>query len=61
MVWLAAAAEPLSSSGDLWFDRRPVPTHLVSSTRETPGDRDALWRGLVEIVGEDLDMARGAG
>ncbi|MFP4073004.1 MAG: SDR family NAD(P)-dependent oxidoreductase [Actinomycetota bacterium] len=54
MVWLAAAPEPVSQPGELWFDRRVVPKHLVDKTRETPEDRQALWNGLVELTGSDM-------
>lgn len=50
MVWLAAAAEPLRSSGDFWFDRRRVSTHLLERTRETPADRRLLWERLEELT-----------
>lgn len=50
MVWLAAAEEPTRSSGEFWFDRRVVPTHLLEKTRETPEERDALWDRLEELT-----------
>lgn len=58
MVWLAAAREPARQSGELWFDRRVVPKHLVDKTRETPEDRQALWNGLVELTGSDMPELR---
>ena len=54
IVWLAGADEPTKSTGSLWLDRRPVPTHLSDSTVETPEDRALLWRRLVEVTGSDL-------
>ena len=51
IVWLAAASEPARSSGRLWFDRRPAPTHLDDSTRESEADREKLWRQLGELTG----------
>lgn len=54
IVWLAAAHEPAQSTGRLWLDRRPVPTHLTDSTVESPSDRAHLWRRLVEVTGSDL-------
>jgi dehydrogenase/reductase SDR family member 12 len=51
MVWLAAADEPTRSSGEFWFDRRVVPTHLLAKTRETPEEREALWERLEELTG----------
>lgn len=50
IVWLAAADEPGGSSGEFWFDRRKVPTHLLERTRETPQERDALWDRLEELT-----------
>lgn len=54
IVWLAAAKEPAESTGRFWFDRRVAPTHLTESTREAPGDREALWSALVELTGSHL-------
>lgn len=56
IVWLASAEEPTDRSGTLWFDRRPAPTHLMGSTKETPADREALWKNLVELTGVDLEV-----
>ena len=56
IVWLAAADEPALSTGRLWLDRRPVPTHLSSSTVETPEDRVLLWERLVDVTGSDLPV-----
>jgi NAD(P)-dependent dehydrogenase (short-subunit alcohol dehydrogenase family) len=44
IVWLGAAAEPGLSSGGFWHDRRRRPTHRVPWTKETPEDRERLWR-----------------
>lgn len=54
MVWLATAAEPARSSGELWFDREIVTKHMVDRTRESAVEREALWDGLVEITGSDM-------
>jgi len=54
MVWLAAAAEPAASSGELWFDREIVPKHFLERTRESERDRRALWEGLVALTGSDF-------
>jgi hypothetical protein len=51
IVWLAAAAEPAETTGLFWHDRRPRPTHRTSRTRETPGQRTALWRALADLSG----------
>lgn len=50
MVWLGADPEPARTSGGFWFDRRPVPTHLVERTRETRAERELLWEGLEELT-----------
>jgi dehydrogenase/reductase SDR family member 12 len=44
IVWLGAADEPARSTGGFWHDRRRRPTSLLPWTRETPADREALWR-----------------
>ena len=44
IVWLGAAEEPGRSSGGFWHDRRRRPTHRVPWTKESPADRDRLWR-----------------
>lgn len=61
IVWLAAAEEPAATSGELWFDRRPVAKHFLDRTRETPEDRHALWAALVELTGSDLVETAGEG
>jgi len=45
VVWLAAAAEGASSSGQFWCDRAVRPTHRLARTRrsDTPARRDELW------------------
>lgn len=58
IVWLAAAEEPGESSGGFWFDRRPAPTHLTDSTRESREDQERLWEELVELTGAEVDMRR---
>lgn len=50
IVWLAAAPEPGLSTGQFWFDRASVPTHLVESTVETADERKALWEGLARLT-----------
>jgi NAD(P)-dependent dehydrogenase (short-subunit alcohol dehydrogenase family) len=54
IIWLAAADEPALDTGRFWFDRALAPTHLTDSTHERAGDREALWKALVEITGSDL-------
>jgi dehydrogenase/reductase SDR family member 12 len=51
IVWLGAAAEPGRSSGRFWHDRRPRPTHLLPSTRETPQERERLLAECVRLSG----------
>ena len=50
IVWLAAAAEPLTTTGEFWLDRKPQPKHLVDGTKETPSEREALVAGLEELA-----------
>jgi dehydrogenase/reductase SDR family member 12 len=51
IVWLASAKEPGMTTGRFWFDRRPAPTHLIESTRETLEDRRRLWDNLETLTG----------
>jgi NAD(P)-dependent dehydrogenase (short-subunit alcohol dehydrogenase family) len=44
VVWLAAARRSRDHTGRLFFDREPRRTHLLPFTRESEGDRRALWR-----------------
>lgn len=46
IVWLAVATEAGAVSGKLFMDRVVHPTHLLSSTREAAGEREALLRYL---------------
>ena len=41
-VWLAAAQQPLESTGEFWFDRQPRSPYMLPNTRESRSDRDAL-------------------
>jgi hypothetical protein len=54
IIWLASADEPALDTGRFWFDRAIAPTHLTDSTHERDGDREALWKALVEITDSDL-------
>lgn len=56
IVWLAASPEARTTTGRLWFDRRPVPTHLTPATEESAQDRELLWSRLVEITKSDLEI-----
>jgi NAD(P)-dependent dehydrogenase (short-subunit alcohol dehydrogenase family) len=51
IVWLAAADGPGRTSGLFWHDRRPRPVHRFDRTRETPEERDRLWRALAQLAG----------
>jgi hypothetical protein len=51
IVWLGAADEPARSTGLLWHDRRPRPTHLLPWTRETPDERARLWDAVERLAG----------
>jgi NAD(P)-dependent dehydrogenase (short-subunit alcohol dehydrogenase family) len=51
IVWLAAARRAAYFNAGFWFDRRPAPLHLVPWTRESPEDRERLWRSCLEWAG----------
>lgn len=57
IVWLAAADEASSSSGEFWHDRRPRSIHKLPSTgrTDTPERRAALWDWCVEQTGAPVD------
>lgn len=59
IVWLASAPEPGQSTGRFWFDRSPVPTHLIASTKETAAEREDLWERLALLTDSDVDAAAG--
>lgn len=54
IVWLAASDDVQGATGQFWFDRASVPTHLSDSTQETSAERAQLWDVLVEVTGSDL-------
>jgi NAD(P)-dependent dehydrogenase (short-subunit alcohol dehydrogenase family) len=56
IVWLAAAPEPMRTSGAFWQDRRVRPTHYVPFTREDPEDRGRLWSTCAELAGVDAPV-----
>lgn len=43
-LWLAVAERVQGQTGKFWFDRRPVPTHLLRRTRESEEERQRLWK-----------------
>jgi NAD(P)-dependent dehydrogenase (short-subunit alcohol dehydrogenase family) len=49
-VWLSAV-EPVPPSGGLWQDRHRRPTHVLRRTRETPPEREAMWRWAAAACG----------
>ena len=52
IVWLAASDDALRSSGKFWHDRIARPTHRLSSTRETPEERELFWTELERLAAE---------
>ena len=50
IVWLAAADEASEISGQLFLDREPHTTHILSSTKESLRDRDLLRERLLEYM-----------
>ncbi len=56
MVWLAAADDPMSRTGEFFLDRLPRPTHKLSRTKETQEERDALWREITNLAGVDCPL-----
>lgn len=48
IVWLAAAEAVSGRGGELFFDRRPVPTHLLPGTRASAATRRRLWQLCLE-------------
>jgi NAD(P)-dependent dehydrogenase (short-subunit alcohol dehydrogenase family) len=56
IVWLAAAAEPLRSSGEFWQDRRTRPTHYGPWTHEDPAARRKIWETCAALTGVDAPV-----
>lgn len=56
IVWLAASEEAGGSTGQFWFDRESVPTHMSESTEETDAERIQMWEALVDLTGSDLEL-----
>jgi dehydrogenase/reductase SDR family member 12 len=50
IVWLGVAAEPASTTGRFWHDRRERPTHLIPWTHESPQERTRLWDECVRLT-----------
>ena len=55
IVWLAAAAEPVRSSGGFWLDRRRRSIHKLPRTRrsDTALRRQALWSDIEGLAAEE--------
>jgi NAD(P)-dependent dehydrogenase (short-subunit alcohol dehydrogenase family) len=51
VVWLATHADPASTSGRLFLDRRPRPFDRLPATRLSHHDRRRLWDLVVELSG----------
>ena len=51
IVWLAAAQEPLASTGGFWLDRRQRAINKVPMTRAPEGERARLWEFCEEHAG----------
>jgi dehydrogenase/reductase SDR family member 12 len=60
IVWLAASRDVQGATGQFWFDRASVPTHLSDSTQETSAERAQLWDVLVDVTGSDLELGQPA-
>lgn len=54
MCWLAAAAEPLDTSGRLWLDRRPRSTRRVPNIDHDADDRRRVWEWCSTTASEIL-------
>ncbi len=44
IVWLAACQRIAQMSGLFWFDRTIAPTHVFPKIRESPEERERLWK-----------------
>lgn len=49
VVWLSICERVQRRTGLFWFDRRPVPTHLVPWTRESADAGRRLWQLCEEL------------
>ncbi len=59
-IWLAASPAARAATGEFFFDRVARSKHLLPWTRESAGDRRALWQ-LCERTLEERAAARPAG
>jgi dehydrogenase/reductase SDR family protein 12 len=51
LIWLASAAEPAATSGQLWLDRRARPLHRLARTRESRVEREYLVSECARLTG----------
>jgi dehydrogenase/reductase SDR family member 12 len=56
IVWLAAADEPIRTSGGFWHDRRERPTHYGPWTRESPEARRRIWETCSDLADVDAPV-----
>lgn len=56
IVWLAAAREAATTTGQFWFDRQVTTTHMTRSTRESADDRARLWERLATLTRSDAPV-----
>ncbi len=59
MVWLAAAEEPLRSSGVLWLDRHPRHANKVPWTITGPEQSTQLWNLVEGMTAQPAERADG--
>lgn len=50
IVWLCATRQPVPG-GTFWHDRDERPAHYLSSTRETPDERERVWSWVRQATG----------
>jgi dehydrogenase/reductase SDR family member 12 len=60
IVWLAASPSAEGASGNLYFDRARAEPHLLERTRESAGDREALWARCAYDSARQLISHRGS-
>ena len=49
-VWLTAAPEAVTTTGEFWHDRRPRPTAYLGRNAPSPADVERLWQQVVEAT-----------
>ena len=53
IVWLASAEHAGRETGGFYCDRRRRPTHRLARTRESEGERAALWRAVEDLASRE--------